>query len=174
MADLARLPSFSEADTFHVVVECPRGSAIKLKWDAALGAMSVSRPLGLGLVFPFDWGFVPSTSGPDGDPVDAIVLWDVASAPGIVVPCRALALLTADQKGVRGGRIRNDRVLAVPIAARREADARSEWLLSPRVRAELEEFLCASTALEDKDLKILGWQDTDAALALIRASQSTP
>src|SRR4051812_23123737 len=86
MADLARLPAFLDGDIFHVVVESPRGCAVKLKWDASLGAMAVSRPLGLGLVFPFDWGFVPSTRGPDGDPVDAIVLWDVASAPGILIP----------------------------------------------------------------------------------------
>jgi len=170
MTDLSRLPACADGDVFHVVVECPRGSAVKLKWDTSLGAMSVSRPLGLGLVFPFDWGFVPSTRGADGDPVDAIVLWDVASAPGIVIPCRPLAVLTADQKGDGGNRIRNDRLIAVPTAVRREAGVSADALLSARVRAELEQFLLASTVLENKDLKILGWEGPDAALALIRAS----
>lgn len=76
---LDQLPAFAEGDVFHVVVESPRGSSIKLKYSRDLGAMTISRPLASGLVYPFDWGFVPSTHADDGDPVDAAVLWDVSS-----------------------------------------------------------------------------------------------
>lgn len=172
MANLERLAAFVGGDAFHVVVESPRGSAVKLKYDPALGAMSISRPLGLGLVFPFDWGFIPSTRGPDGDPVDAIALWDVATFPGVVIPCRALALLTVDQRAPDGSRIRNDRVIGRPTSDRRDGDLTAESALSARVRAEVIEFLRAATALEDKDLRILGWHGADAALALIRASRT--
>src|SRR3954453_8756235 len=99
MPDLHNLPAFSPANALPVVVESPRGSAVKLKYDPSLGAMSISRPLSLGLSFPYDWGFVPSTRGADGDPLDAIVLWDVATFPGVVIPCLALALLKVDQRG---------------------------------------------------------------------------
>ena len=75
MATLAQLPTFAEGDTFHVVVELPRGSAIKLKYRPDLEAMSISRPLAAGLVYPCDWGFVPSTIADDGDPVDAALWW---------------------------------------------------------------------------------------------------
>jgi inorganic pyrophosphatase len=56
---------------------------VRASWEA----MGISRPLPVGLTFPFDWGFVPSTRGPDGDPVDAFVMWDVASFPAIVLEC---------------------------------------------------------------------------------------
>jgi inorganic pyrophosphatase len=163
--DLHTLKTFADQEVFHVVVESPRGSAVKLKYSSALGAMSISRPLVLGVTYPCDWGFVPSTEGPDGDPVDAAIWWDVTTYPGVVVPCRALGVLRVEQNRPDGaGRIRNDRVLAVPVAARREV------VLTARVRQEIEQFFLAATVLEGKEPRLLGWDDGDAALALIRSA----
>ena len=171
MPALDRLPTFAERDVFHVVVESPRGSAVKLKYQADLGAMSISRPLPAGLVYPYDWGFVPSTRADDGDPVDAAVFWDVASFPGVVIPCRALALIKVEQNRAGGkGRARNDRVLALPVEARRERGLTSFTSLSKRLRDELEHFFIAATALEHKDARVLGWAGPDAVLDLLRSS----
>ena len=170
MTNLQELKSFAKDDVFHVVVESPRGSTVKLKYDPELGAMSVSRPLNMGLHFPFDWGFVPSTEGPDGDPIDALVYWDVASYPGVVIPCRAFAVVKVDQRKAEGeGRIRNDRIVAVPVEVRREHVGKPDDLPA-RIREELNAFFLAATALEGKDARILGWAGPAEALALIRAS----
>ena len=97
--------------------------------------------------------------------MDAAIWWDVATYPGVVIPCRALAVVRVEQnRADSAGRIRNDRVLAVPVVARREVD------LPARVRQEIEEFFMAATALEGKEPRILGWGDADAALELIRSS----
>ena len=42
--------------------------------------------------------------------------------------------------------------------------------LSVRVRQELEQFAVAATALEGKDVRIVGWSDAEAALKLVRDS----
>ena len=167
MRDLHKVTAFADDDVFHVVVESPRGSAVKLKYSPELGAMSLSRPLILGLTYPCDWGFVPSTEGPDGDPIDAAIWWDVSTYPGVVIPCYAIGVVRVEQKDKDGGkRIRNDRIIARPVDARRETS-----LLS-RARRELEQFFLAAVALEDKDPKILGWDDEQAALELIRESKA--
>lgn len=173
--NLLTIPAFGGSGVFHVVVESPRGSTVKLKYEPQWEAMSISRPLPLGVTYPFDWGFIPSTAGADGDPIDALVLWDVATYPGVVLPCRALGVMQVEQNRTNhdpSERIRNDRILAVPEAARREQDLTSIASLAQRVRAELEHLAVIATGLEGKDVRIVGWGDAAAALKLIRDATS--
>ena len=170
---LSEIPALADDDTFHVVVEAPRGSTLKLKYEPRWQAMSVSRPLPLGVAYPFDWGFVPSTRAADGDPLDAMLLWDVPSYPGVIVACRAIGVLHVEQNLTNHDpsvRIRNDRIIAIPCEARREHALADVAELPARVRAELEQFAIAATALEGKDVRIVGWGDADAALTLVRES----
>ena len=165
-ADLLSLPPRDESGALRVVVECPRGSQVKLKYSPGLGTFVLSRPLAAGVAYPYDWGFVPGTQAADGDPVDAMVLLDAATFPGVVVCCRQLAVLELEQNARQGGRQRNDRIIAAPAAARRPPIA-----LTERVRDELVAFFHAATLFEGKDVRVLGWNDADAAEALVdRAS----
>jgi inorganic pyrophosphatase len=171
--NLALIPAFVSGDIFHIVVEAPRGTSLKLKYEPRWHAMSVSRPLPCGLTYPFDWGFVPSTQAADGDPLDAMLLWDVSSHPGVVVPCRAIGVLNVEQNRINhdpGERIRNDRIMAIPCEARRENGLEDVAGLPARLRTELEQFAIAATALEGKDVRIVGWGDAAAALELVRES----
>lgn len=167
-SELNRLPMRNEEGAIHVVVESPRGSTVKLKYEPRLRAFTISRPLTRGLRYPFDWGFIPSTEGPDGDPLDALVYWDVATWPGVVLPCRILGVLQVDQKKKKGkGRERNDRLLMVPVSALRAEHLRSYQDLSKRERQELEHFFLTAVAFENKDARILGWKGPQVAERLL-------
>ncbi|MFP2895746.1 inorganic diphosphatase [Corallococcus sp. 4LFB] len=169
--DFTRLPLRGEQDALHVVVESPRGSTVKLKYDPKLQAFTLSRPLTRGFRYPFDWGFIPSTKGPDGDPLDALVYWDVPTWPGVVLPCRALGVLQVDQKkrdAKSGERERNDRVLLVPVNAARSDHLHSYQDLSQREREELEHFFLAVVHFADKDARVLGWDGPDAAERMVQ------
>ena len=168
-ADLLALPARDESGAVRVVIESPRGSRVKLKYSPGLGAFTLSRPLAIGVTYPYDWGFVPGTQADDGDPLDAMVLLDAPTFPGVVVCCRPLAVLEVEQNARDGGRQRNDRIIATATAARRPYPE-----LTPRVCDELEAFFHAVTLLERKDLRILGWKDAEAAEALVdRTSRRT-
>ena len=173
--NLSLIPTFADEDIFHVIIEAPRGSTLKFKYEPRWQAMSISRPLPMGVAYPFDWGFVPATHAADGDPLDAMLLWDVPSYPGVVIQCRAIAVLHVEQNRKahdRSERIRNDRIMAVPTEARRQNDIKDVGSLSARVRQELESFAIAATALEGKDVRIIGWGDASDALKLVQESTS--
>ena len=173
MVSLDRIPALVSDDTFNVVIETPRGSGLKLKYEPAWNLMVVSRPLILGVTYPFDWGFIPSTKEADGDALDAILLWDNTSYPGVVIQCRAIGSLSLEQNRHdhdSSQRIRNDRILAVPRAARRQCELLGLGDLSNRVREEIEQFALVAAALEGKDVRIVGWGDSTSALNLVRAS----
>jgi inorganic pyrophosphatase len=160
--DLLALAPRDRDGHLRVVVESPRGSRVKLKYDPELRTFRLSRPLVLGATYPFDWGFVPGTRASDGDPVDAAVLVDAGSFPGVVVACHPLALLEVEQNARQGGRERNDRIIAEPVTA-----VRGSVVLSPRLREEIEAFFVAVTRLEGKDITVLGWGSTHAAEMLV-------
>ena len=169
---LATLPAFGSDGSVHVVVESPRGSTVKLKYDADLNAFTLSRPLIDGLSYPFDWGFVPSTRASDGDPLDAMILWDRGSFPGTVIACRLIGLLAVEQNSKQrpGTRERNDRVVAVPLKAPKFNALTQVRDVESRVREELEAFFTAAAAFEGKDLQFLQWAGAAAAYDLVKAS----
>jgi inorganic pyrophosphatase len=85
VSDLFGIPAFSEAGDVHVVVETIRGSRAKFKYDPDTKAFLFSRSLRLGLAYPYDWGFIPSTMAEDGDPLDGLVLNEFATFPGALI-----------------------------------------------------------------------------------------
>ena len=171
MTDLLSLDAFVDEESIHVVIESPRGSTAKFKYDAAAGVMTLSRPLVSGLAYPHDWGFVPSTRAPDGDPLDCLVMWDGTSYPGIVLTCRSIGLLRVEQTNLTShARERNDRIVALPIKAPHSEPIRTVFDVDERIRQELEQFFLSAVAFEGKDLKILGWAGPTDAMALLRSS----
>src|SRR5690242_6915726 len=114
MPNLERLPLRDKNGSVHVIIETPRGSAAKLEFDPDLQAFTLSKALMLGLSYPYDWGFVPSTKGEDGDPMDVLVLHDAATSPGLVLKCKIIGVLEVIQREAGKKKIRNDRLMAVP------------------------------------------------------------
>jgi inorganic pyrophosphatase len=72
-----------------VVVEIPRGSRNKYE-EAADGVLWFNRRLGGPVGFPGDYGYVVGAEGEDGDALDALVLLDEATFPGVHIRCRVI------------------------------------------------------------------------------------
>ena len=69
----------------QVIIETPRGSRNKFAYDLKQNIFTVKKVLPAGMTFPYDFGFLPKTLAPDGDPIDVLLLMDEPAFPGIAV-----------------------------------------------------------------------------------------
>ena len=96
----------------RVIIDTPRGSRNKYKFDEQLGLFKLSRVLPAGMSFPFDFGSIPSTRAEDGDALDVLVLNEVPLVVGCLVLVHLIGVIRANQTE-RGKTIRNDRLIGV-------------------------------------------------------------
>jgi inorganic pyrophosphatase len=164
---LSNLPTYNDEGCVHAVVEAPKGSLVKLKYDIELGVFIVSRGLPLGMSYPFDWGFVPSTRAPDGDPLDVLVVHEAATYPGALLSCRPLGVVELDQDDKDGKRERNDRVIVIPSWHDRLGELERATELPSALRDEIEHFFLSTTFFTAKNAKILGWKGPKKASSTI-------
>jgi inorganic pyrophosphatase len=142
-------------DLLRVVIETPKAGRNKFKFDEKIGYFTVNKMLPLGASFPYDFGFIPSTRGEDGDPLDILVLMDEPAFPGCVVPARLIGVIEANQTA-KGRTIRNDRLIAFLETPynRPEVQSLEEWSAS-RV-AELEHFFISYNRMEGREFQPIG------------------
>ena len=96
----------------QVIIETPKGSRNKFAFDAEQNIFTVKKVLPAGMSFPYDFGFLPRTLAPDGDPIDVLLLMDEPAFPGIAVRARLIGIIEGEQTDGKK-KIRNDRLLAV-------------------------------------------------------------
>jgi inorganic pyrophosphatase len=156
-------------EEINVIIEVSMGSdPVKYEMDKESGAIFVDRFLQTSMHYPCNYGFIPHTKSGDGDPVDVLVYSPYPLIPLSVIPCRPIGvLLMEDESGV------DEKILAVPIT---KLDPTSENILSYRnlptaFTDKISHFFENYKKLEkNKWVKIIGWEDRDKALNIIKSS----
>lgn len=144
-----------------IVVETPKGSAQKYDYVPNTPFFRLSKILPAGMVFPYDFGFIPKTKGEDGDPLDVIVISEFNSFPGVIIKCRIIGGIKAEQSKNEESKelIRNDRFIAVPKCSNIFQDIAEVKDLPKQIMTELEEFFVDYNKLEGKKFKVLKMMD---------------
>ena len=97
-------------ESLNVIIEVPvGGEPVKYEFDKASGALFVDRILHTARRYPANYGFVPHTLSPDGDPLDALVIARSPFVPGSVVRARPIAVLNLEDE--HGG---DEKLVCVP------------------------------------------------------------
>jgi inorganic pyrophosphatase len=117
--------------------------------------------------FPYDFGFIPSTEGEDGDPVDVLLLLDEPAFPGCVVPARLIGVLEAEQTEA-GKTVRNDRLVAVVETEYNPAEHRFLDDVNRQRLDEIEHFFISYNEAEGRQFKPLARRGPDRAWQLLK------
>ena len=126
-------------NTVTAIVETPKGSAQKYDFDEENKWFKLKKVMPAGMVFPFDFGFVPNTKGEDGDPLDIVIISELKSFPGCAMDCRVIGGILAEQTE-EGKTVRNDRFIAIPEVSQMFKDVNSIDDLPKDIINQLEKF----------------------------------
>src|SRR6201985_499387 len=141
LADPTRLAPLDKEfqSRIQVIIETPKGSRNKFAFDPEQEVFALAKVLPAGMVFPYDFGFIPSTKAEDGDPTDVLVLMDEPAFPGVLLKCRVGDVIEGRQGGKKKGE-RNYRIIAIEEANHSYAHVRHVKELGKKFVQELEEF----------------------------------
>ena len=149
-------PIDEEEGTINVVIETSRGARTKLAYEPDAGTFVAKKILPQGMSFPFDFGFIPSTTGGDGDPLDVLLLIDEPLLPGTLVPSRLIGVIEATQTERDGSSMENHRLIAVATVSELFADVKSFGDLPDAVMNQIEHFFISYNEQAGKQFEPTG------------------
>lgn len=93
----------------NIIIEVSLGSKLKYEYCHQTNMLVLDRILHNTNTFPYNYGFIPNTLSPDGDPLDAIVICNYSLHPGSSINCKVIGgIETLDEKGI------DDKIILVP------------------------------------------------------------
>jgi len=151
---------------FDVVIEIPGGSRNKYEVDHESGRLRLDRMLFTATRYPRDYGFIEHTLGLDGDPIDALVLIEEPTFPGVLIRCRAIGMFRMRDEA--GG---DDKIMCVPANDPRKNTLQNITDMPEFERLEIQHFFETYKDLEPgKSVEGATWEDRIAAEEEIRDS----
>jgi len=150
---------------YDVIVEIPRGSRNKYEVDHETGRVFLDRYLFTTFQYPTDYGFFEHTLGLDGDPVDALILLDAPTFPGVGISVRPVAVFNMTDDGGSDAK-----VICVQAKDPRWSHIQDIDDIPEFTKKEIEHFFTHYKDLEPgKWVKVDGWGDAAEAEAVVQA-----
>jgi inorganic pyrophosphatase len=155
MKDLTRLSHQLDTAnrTCRAIIETPKGCRNKFDYDPDAGLFALGGLLPEGMMFPFDFGFIPSTLGADGDPLDIMVMLDAPAHVGCLIEVRLIGIIVATQTE-NGTTERNDRLLGVAVHSYAHSKLKSIKEVSSDLLDQVEQFFVSYNKQRNKKFQI--------------------
>ena len=133
------------------------------------GSLHARRLLPEGVLFPFDFGFLPSTLGEDGDRIDILVLMDAPAHVGCLIQVRLIGITEAEQSEDSTTES-NDRLLGVSVHSYDHENLHTIKDVSKTLLDQLEESFISYKKQCSKKFKVTGTGGPRKALEFLRSA----
>jgi inorganic pyrophosphatase len=148
---------------FPAYIEIALGSKVKYELDKPTGLLRVDRVLYSAVHYPANYGFVPRTYCPDGDPIDVLVLGQDPVVPQALMRARAIGVM-----GMRDDKGEDDKLIAIHLDDPEYQNYRSIDQLPRHRMREIERFFLDYKTLENKEVVMESIQGPEEALKVLR------
>jgi inorganic pyrophosphatase len=163
---ILRMPPFDRKEKcLNVIIETPKESRVKYAYNPESALFELKRALPLGMMFPYNFGFIPGTKAGDGDPLDILILNEEPLAPGCHVKAKLLGVIVAKQTD-KNKTVRNDRLIGIAVEKETQTPFKSIEL-DERIRKEIESFFVSYNKLDGKRFVVIGHGGPGKARALV-------
>ena len=170
MADLTNIPNQLDAKSCvcRAIIETPKGSRNKFDYDPDSGLFMLAGLLPEGMMFPFDFGFIPSTLAEDGDPVDIMVLMDAPAHAGCLIDVRIIGIIEAKQTQ-DGKTENNNRLIGVAVHSYQHEHVDNIDAISKTLLSQVEAFFVSYNKQRGKKFEITATSGPKKALKFLQA-----
>jgi len=146
----------------RAIVEISRGSKAKYELDKETGLLRLDRVLYSSTYYPANYGFIPRTLGDDRDPLDILVLSQVAIEPLCIVRAKVVGVMRMVDQGDA-----DDKIIAVAADDVSVSYISSIDELPDYLHRETRHFFEEYTKLENKTVVTEDFQPADVAYKII-------
>jgi inorganic pyrophosphatase len=152
-------------DHVNAFIEIPKGSRAKYEIDKDSGLIKLDRVIYASMYYPLNYGFIPQTLGEDHDPLDIVVLTQVAVVPGCLIPSKVIGVMQMIDRGEA-----DDKIIAVAEDDPSVSHISDVKDLPDYLLAELKHFFENYKSLENKVVKVDEFLSKPKAEEIIKAS----
>ncbi len=152
-------------DTVVGIIEIPKNSRAKYELDKDSGMLILDRVLYSSINYPENYGFIPQTYCDDNDPLDILVLSQIAIVPMCLVEAKVIGVMRMLDCGEK-----DDKIIAVAKNDMSVNHIEDITELPPHLVKELRSFFEDYKKLENKEVVVEDFQGKEIALEVVRKS----
>jgi inorganic pyrophosphatase len=149
----------------NAIIEIPKGSRAKYEIDKESGLIKLDRVIYASMYYPLNYGFIPQTLGEDHDPLDIVVLTQVAVVPRCLISSKVIGVMQMIDRGEA-----DDKIIAVAENDPSVSHINDVKDLPLHLLAELKHFFENYKTLENKKVVVDEIKSHEEAYRVIEAS----
>ncbi|MFY8137927.1 MAG: inorganic diphosphatase [Flavobacteriales bacterium] len=129
------------------IIEISQGSKAKYEVDKDSGLLKLDRVVFAAFHYPINYGFIPQTLGEDGDPLDILVLSQIAIQPLCLVKTKVIGYMEMLDSGEK-----DEKIIAVAEGDMSVSHINSIDELPENFKSELKHFFQEYKTLSKKQV----------------------